>query len=147
MQDTHAQIHLYACSEHLARRHLRVFYIRDTPKSSILIGFSITNHPSWGTPISPEPPICFVARLPRKLPGPHRRSRSAYDFAGGWRHCRAGRKSQGAPGGWRPWGAVKAWLCEVVAIAQLVNIIPIAGVYGRYMLTNFGVMLMELELQ
>ena len=24
---------------------------RDTPKSSILIGFSIINHPFWGTPI------------------------------------------------------------------------------------------------
>ena len=28
-----------------------------TPKSSILIGFSIINHPIWGTPISWKHPI------------------------------------------------------------------------------------------
>ena len=31
--------------------HMGVFKNRGTPKSSILIGFSIINHPSWGTPI------------------------------------------------------------------------------------------------
>ena len=30
-----------------------------TPKSSILIGFSIINHPFWGTPIFGSTPICF----------------------------------------------------------------------------------------
>ena len=30
---------------------------RGTPKSSILIGFSIINHPSWSTPIFGNPHI------------------------------------------------------------------------------------------
>ena len=29
-----------------------------TPKSSILIGFSIANHPFWGTPVYGNPRIC-----------------------------------------------------------------------------------------
>ena len=33
-----------------------------TPKSSILIGFSIINHPFWGTPIFGIPHICVSAR-------------------------------------------------------------------------------------
>ena len=33
-----------------------------TPKSSILIGFSIINHPFWGTPIL-ETPTCFHQSL------------------------------------------------------------------------------------
>ena len=32
-------------------KHMGVSKNRGTPKSSILIGFSITNHPFWGTPI------------------------------------------------------------------------------------------------
>ena len=31
--------------------HMGVSTNRGTPKSSILIGFSIINHPFWGTPI------------------------------------------------------------------------------------------------
>ena len=34
-----------------------VFKNRGTPKSSILIGFSIINHPFWGTPIFGNTPI------------------------------------------------------------------------------------------
>ena len=40
-----------------------------TPKSSILIGFSIINHPFWGTPIfgNTHIPLKFnLARLPLK---------------------------------------------------------------------------------
>ena len=33
------------------QRHMGVSKNRGTPKSSILIGFSIINHPFWGTPI------------------------------------------------------------------------------------------------
>ena len=35
---------------------------RGTPKSSILIGFSIINHPFWDTPIFLETPI-FLAKV------------------------------------------------------------------------------------
>ena len=35
------------------------------PKSSILIGFSIINHPVWGTPIFWKHP--YIEILPRKL--------------------------------------------------------------------------------
>ena len=31
-----------------------------TPKSSILIGFSIINHPFWGTPIYGNHQLCIV---------------------------------------------------------------------------------------
>ena len=34
-----------------------------TPKSSMLIGFSIINHPFWGTPIFGNTHICFVNKL------------------------------------------------------------------------------------
>ena len=36
---------------------------RGTPKSSILIGFSIINHPFWGTPIFGN-----TQKNPRKMP-------------------------------------------------------------------------------
>ena len=35
-----------------------------TPKSSILIGFSITNHPFWGTPSFGNTHIFFAVHLP-----------------------------------------------------------------------------------
>ena len=35
----------------LGAPHMGVSKYRGTPKSSILIGFSIINHPFWGTPI------------------------------------------------------------------------------------------------
>ena len=34
-----------------------------TPKSSILIGFSIINHPFWGTPIFGNTHIEFIANI------------------------------------------------------------------------------------
>ena len=36
-----------------------------TPKSSVLIGFSIINHPFWGFPLFWETPTCFEEK--RKL--------------------------------------------------------------------------------
>ena len=46
------------CMEAMFKLHLIYIYIymgvsenNGTPKSSILIGFSIINHPFWGTPI------------------------------------------------------------------------------------------------
>ena len=33
------------------KQHMDVYENSGTPKSSILIGFSIINHPFWGTPI------------------------------------------------------------------------------------------------
>ncbi len=39
-------------------RHLGVSKNRGTPKSSILIGFSIINHPFWGTPIFGNTHFC-----------------------------------------------------------------------------------------
>ena len=38
--------------------HMGVSKNHGTPKSSILIGFSIINHPFWGTPIFGSTPIC-----------------------------------------------------------------------------------------
>ena len=38
--------------------HMGVSENRGTPKSSILIGFSITNHPFWGIPIFWKHPYC-----------------------------------------------------------------------------------------
>ena len=40
--------HFHAASSSM---HMGVSKNRGTPKSSILIGFSIINHPFWGTPI------------------------------------------------------------------------------------------------
>ena len=37
---------------HMIVAHMGVSENSGTPKSSILIGFSIVNHPFWGTPIS-----------------------------------------------------------------------------------------------
>ena len=39
-----------------------------TPKSSILIGFSIINHPFWGTPIFGNTQSCDFNLLTGKLP-------------------------------------------------------------------------------
>ena len=43
--------------------HLGVSKKRGTPKSSILIGFSIINHPFWGTSIFGLTPISFVSAV------------------------------------------------------------------------------------
>ena len=40
--------------------HVGVSKNRDTPKSSILIGFSIINHPFWGTPIFGNIHVVFL---------------------------------------------------------------------------------------
>ena len=40
------------------RIHMGVSKHRGTPKSSILIGFSLINHPFWGTPIFGNTHIC-----------------------------------------------------------------------------------------
>ena len=40
-----------ANSKGMERRNMDVSKNRGIPKSSILIGFSIINHPFWGTPI------------------------------------------------------------------------------------------------
>ena len=40
-----------------------------TPKSSILIGFSIINHPFWGTPILETPRCLLLKGLEVLLPG------------------------------------------------------------------------------
>ena len=47
--------------------HMDVSENRGTPKSSILIGFSIINHPFWGTPIFGNTHI-FLVHCWRKLP-------------------------------------------------------------------------------
>ena len=53
--------------------HMDVSENRGTPKSSILIGFSIINHPFWGTPIFGNPrivslfPIVSVFKVTEKL--------------------------------------------------------------------------------
>ena len=39
-------------------RAILAFYFAHTPKSSSLIGFSIINHPFWGTPIFGNTPEC-----------------------------------------------------------------------------------------
>ena len=39
------------CSEFLVATYVGVSKNRGTPKSSTLIGFSIINHPFWGTPV------------------------------------------------------------------------------------------------
>ena len=40
--------------------HVGVSKNRGTPKSSILIGFSIINHPFWGTPIFGNTHVCWI---------------------------------------------------------------------------------------
>ena len=50
--------------------HMGVSINRGTPKSSILVGFSLVNHPLWGTPIYGNPHIqedeesCKSSRYP-----------------------------------------------------------------------------------
>ena len=41
-----------------------------TPKSSILIGFSVLNHPFWGTPIFGNTHIYIYVKVPRKSHSP-----------------------------------------------------------------------------
>ena len=43
---------------HIGKRNVWISYGIGTPKSSILIGFSIINHPFWGTPIFGNTHIC-----------------------------------------------------------------------------------------
>ena len=45
--------------------HMDVSENNGTPKSSILIGFSIINHPFWGTPIL-ETPIYHIMAYKNK---------------------------------------------------------------------------------
>ena len=40
-----------------------------TPKSSILIGFSIINHPFWGTPIFETPIYTYTSEVSQLAPG------------------------------------------------------------------------------
>ena len=48
-------------------RHMGVSKYRGAPKSSILIGFSIINHPFWGTPIFGNTHI-YILRVARLEP-------------------------------------------------------------------------------
>ena len=48
---THIFLHHFLSPLLCFDEHMGVSKNRDTPKSSILIGFSIINHPFWGTPI------------------------------------------------------------------------------------------------
>ena len=70
-------------SENSGARYMGVSKNMGTPKSSILMGFSIINHPFWGTPIFGNTHILFSSNLPitrasdliprlvhPKLPGP-----------------------------------------------------------------------------
>ena len=55
-----------------------------TPKSSILIGYSIINHPFWGTPIFGNTHIQMSRPRPRRassLPRPRRRLPQAFRTA------------------------------------------------------------------
>ena len=47
--------------------YVGVFKNRGTPKSSILIGFSIINHPFWGTPIFGNTHVSFGEGYPKIL--------------------------------------------------------------------------------
>ena len=54
------------CSKRVEENHdMGVSKNRGTPKSSILIGFSITNHPFWGIPIFGNPYISWLVNLHR----------------------------------------------------------------------------------
>ena len=49
--------------------HMDVSENSGTPKSSILVGFSIINHPFWDTPIFWKHPYIPASKtLPKKLP-------------------------------------------------------------------------------
>ena len=50
---------------YLGQTHMGVSKNRGTPKSSILIGFSIINHPFWGAPIFVN--IHIACRITRKI--------------------------------------------------------------------------------
>ena len=62
-------LHVYWRKKHIVYVYMAISENGDTPKSSILIGFSIINHPFWGTPILGNPHIyssssqvCFELR-------------------------------------------------------------------------------------
>ena len=44
-------LHSYPCNENTIALYMDISENSGTPKSSILIGFSIINNPFWGTPI------------------------------------------------------------------------------------------------
>ena len=54
-----------------------------TPKSSILIGFSIINHPFWGTPIFGNTHMVSTVRIPYKK----KKHKAVFLLGGGcWRY-------------------------------------------------------------
>ena len=59
-----------------------------TPKSSISIGFSITNHPFWGTPIFGNTQFFWFATLVNSKPNPRLRMRYVYVWDPGIRKFR-----------------------------------------------------------
>ena len=59
------------------------FQNNDTPKSSILIRFSIVNHPFWGTPIFGSTPICNELTIWPRLK--KATTRFFWNLSWGWR--------------------------------------------------------------
>ena len=53
----------------VCKAHMGVSKNYGTPKSSILIGFSIINHPFWGTPIFGKHPYHFTLHAGISKPG------------------------------------------------------------------------------
>ena len=68
-----------------------------TPKSSILIGFSIINHPFWGTPIFGNTHILKVSQYQRFTCGRMHATQHS---------CRGFTCAKRQPMGWHYWGSV-----------------------------------------
>ena len=75
---------------------IRVSWNRSTPKSSILIGFFIINHPFWGTPIDGNPHIATKPCKAIVLHGDPRLWPSFWYFVSLARHARQFQSWQGA---------------------------------------------------
>ena len=102
--------------------HMGVSKNNGTPKSSILIGFSIVNHPFWGTPIFGNTHIFICTRLP-VIPCEDRRiavwtpQELTHLFGGLNKHLQT-EAMTGATGDWKPtWSIipVSKWLKTMVS--------------------------------
>jgi len=61
---------IYSINTHLHKVYIDVSENSGTPKSSILIGLSIINHPFWGTPIFGNTHMGLIIKGPPSSPCP-----------------------------------------------------------------------------
>ena len=110
--------------------HMGVSKNRGTPKSSVLIGFSIINHPFWGTPIFGGPPISNGRVLFVYLLSPWERwhlFRSKALFTSSFnmpKDCRRMGKSKcyGRMSRWKLWKTVGKWRAKLVFLMGYIGV-------------------------